>query len=87
MAEKDFQQIQDFFEPTKTVFFRGENWRSTHRLWHWHALKIDNYIELHLDRGNIDKSLLFGFPHFFFDVCPYVLFCMVRYRRFKHQRG
>jgi hypothetical protein len=79
LHEKDFEKIKQFFEPTTTIFHLWRpTWRSGERLRHWHAVKYDEFVELHCDFGNINKTYWFGFFHFFVDVLGYSIWCLLR---------
>lgn len=83
----DFEKIQHFFKPTTTVFhWSRPTWRSTSRWWHWHAVKFDEFVELHCDIGNFNRHYILGFVHFFVDVLGYMIWCFLRYGRPWHKR-
>ncbi len=84
---KDFEKIKKFFKPTKTLFYKQENWRSIHRFFHWHAVKFDEFVELHCEFGNFNSGYFLGIIHFFVDVIAYVLWCLLRYGRPYHKRN
>jgi len=84
---KDFERIKHLFTPTTTVFhWWRPTWRSGERLWHWHAVKFDEFVELHCDLGNINKTYWFGFLHFFADVLGYMTWCLLRHGKPWHKR-
>lgn len=84
---QDFEKIKKFFKPTKTIFYKQENWRSAHRFFHFHAVKFDEFIELHCEFGNINSSYFLGVLHFFGDVIGYMLWCLFRHGRPYHRRN
>jgi hypothetical protein len=87
LHEKDFEKIKQFFEPTTTIFHLWRpTWRSGERLRHWHAVKYDEFVELHCDFGNINKTYWFGFFHFFVDVLGYSIWCLLRHGKPWHKR-
>ena len=85
--EKDFEKIQHFFRPTKTIFhWRRKSWRSAQRFFHFHAVKFDEFVELHCDFGNFDRHYFLGVFHFFGDVLGYMLWCFFRHGKPYHRR-
>lgn len=88
LHESDFEKIKDWFQPTTTVFhWWRPTWRSQSRLRHWHAVKFDEFVELHCDFGNLNTSYLLGIPHFFADVLGYTLWCLLRHGKPYHKRN
>jgi hypothetical protein len=87
LHEKDFDKIKHFFKPTTTVFhLKRPTWRSHSNFWHWHAVKFDEFVELHCDFGNINKTYWLGFFHFFVDVLGYTTWCFLRHGKPWHKR-
>ncbi len=83
----DFERIKHRFKPTKTVFhWWRPTWRSTDRLRHWHAVKFDEFVELHCDFGNLNRHYLLGLVHFFVDVLGYMAWCSLRHGKPWHKR-
>ncbi|NCP67385.1 hypothetical protein GW756_04120 [bacterium] len=87
IRHEDFKRIQHRFKPTKTVFhWWRPTWRSTDRLRHWHAVKFDEFVELHCDFGNLNRHYLLGLLHLFVDVLGYMTWCFLRHGKPWHKR-
>jgi len=83
----DFEKIKHRFKPTKTVFhWWRPTWRSTDRFRHWHAVKFDEFVELHCDFGNFNRHYVLGFAHLFIDVIAYMSWCLLRHGKPWHKR-
>lgn len=87
LKASDFEKIKHWFEPTKTWFYWWRpTWRSQSRWWHWHAVKFDEFVELHCDFGNFNHSYALGIIHFFCDTLGYMLWCLLRHGKPWHHR-
>lgn len=85
--ERDFEKVKHLFAPTKSVFYlKRPTWRSHSKLRHWHAVKFDEFIELHWDFGNFNSSYILGVVHFFCDTLGYMLWCILRHGKPWHKR-
>ena len=84
----DFEKIKHRFQPTKTVFhWWRPTWRSTDRFRHWHAVKFDEFVELHCDFGNLNRHYLLGLVHLVVDVIGYMMWCILRHGKPYHTRN
>lgn len=83
----DFERIKHWFKPTTSVFhLQRPTWRSTTSWYHWHAVKFDEFVELHCDIGNWNRHYALGVVHFFADVLGYMFWCLLRHGKPWHKR-
>jgi len=81
LSKNDFEKYKSHFIYSGG-FLRGGGFRTKETLKHIHAKMYEKCVELHIDYGNVAKMPFLCLIHFFTDVMPYIIFCLIKYKRF-----
>lgn len=81
VKEEVFAPFAHLF-PCKGDTLKGNGMRTREFFRHLHANQHEGYVEVHLDNGNIAKSLPLGLLHLIFDVLPHLFYCLIVHRRY-----
>ena len=65
---KDFKRFKAHFQSSRNVMNSHVNYRSKHAIRHIHAREADGMVDVHIDHGNTDRSVLLGVIHFICDI-------------------
>lgn len=81
IRKKDFDAYKEYFINSKNILNNLSNYRSNHYFRHIHAIDFGEYVQIHMDNGNMSKFLLFAIPHFFFDMIPYFTYHLINFKK------
>lgn len=80
----DFVLIEKYFIKEFNPLQIGTSYRSNNYFKHIHAVEQEKYFFVHFDHGNIRKCFPLIIIHFFIDVLPYFIFCLLKRKRFDY---
>jgi hypothetical protein len=81
IAQEDFGEFSEFFVYTREIR-QGVEARTAGRFLHLHAKPAGEFVDVHMDHGNVLRHpLLGGLSHLVLDVIPYWTFCLIKHKR------
>lgn len=81
IRKSDFQQVRQSFDRSKGFVTFGRHYRTRECWLHIHAVDCGDFVMCHRDFGNPDRSIWLVIPHFFFDVLPYLVYCLITLKK------
>lgn len=81
LKKEDFEKFKIYFTEDYNPLHKGKSYRSNNYFKHLHAVEQGHFIFIHFDHGNYKKFFLLLLIHFFIDVIPYFIFCLVKRKK------
>ena len=79
ISKENFKEIQRYFSAEFNLLNpKGKSYRTFSFLRHIHAVEKEDYMFMHFDFGNPSRFLPLAIIHFFIDVLPFFVFCLVK---------
>jgi hypothetical protein len=80
ISKRDFEPIKKYFFKERNFIQKGNCYRTRAFFKHIHAVEQEEIIFFHFDFGNHTRFLPLALVHFFADVFPYFVFCLMKRR-------
>jgi hypothetical protein len=77
ISQDVFFEYQHLFVKRRNLFNKRDDYRTTDLLKHVHAIHEGDFVEFHMDYGNVFESTLSGIPHLFIDAIPYFTYYVI----------